>query len=365
MTIKEITQHLETIAPAAYQESYDNAGLIVGNPSQKVTGILVCLDSIEAVIDEAIALGCNLIVAHHPIVFRGLKKLTGKNYVERVIIKAIKNDIAIFAIHTNLDSVYHKGVNGEIANRIGLKNTKILAPKKQLLMKITSFVPVDHTDTVLNALYLAGAGQIGNYKNCSFSTAGTGSFIPTEGANPSLGKIGAKESVKENRIEVIFPAHQENAILNALKLAHPYEEVAYYTQQVENEHQEVGGGLIGELETSVEINAFMQELKQKMKVSTIRHTDYHTKQIKKVAVCGGAGSFLLPQAIAAGADIYISADFKYHEFFDADGKIIIADIGHYESEQFTTDLLFGILKIKFENIPSFMTKIATNPVKYL
>jgi dinuclear metal center YbgI/SA1388 family protein len=379
MKIKDITQFLETIAPPPYQEGYDNSGLIVGDPMAEITGVLVCLDSIEAIVEEAIERGCNLVVAHHPIVFKGLKRFTGKNYVERTILKAIKNDVAIYAIHTNLDNMLHSGVNTHICERLGLQNCRILAPKQQTLMKLTAFVPQPQTQTVLNALFAAGAGQIGEYKNCSFRTEGVGTFLPTGTANPTIGAIGKNESVAEDRIEVVFERFLEKKIMSALRKAHPYEEVAYYLHVLENENSAVGSGMIGEISSNGTSNLppgvggtegvseldFLKFLKERMGVSCIKYTALLGKKIKKVAVCGGAGGFLLNHAIGAGADIFITADYKYHEFFDADGKIVIADIGHFESEQFTIDLLQAVLQKQFAELMVFSTKKVTNPVNYL
>ena len=362
--IKDVTAYLESLAPLSFQENYDNSGLLTGDANGDVSGVLVTLDCTEAVVEEAITSNCNLIIAHHPIIFKGLKKLTGKNYVERTLIKAIKNDLAIYAIHTNLDNV-HLGVNRKIAEMIGLKNLKVLAPKKDTLTKLVTFIPKENVESVINALHLAGAGNIGNYKNCSFRNEGTGSFTPTEGSLPFIGKPGESELVAEIRAEVIFPAHIESKILNALRIAHPYEEAAYYLTRLENENQEVGAGMIGELEKPIEPLVFLQSLKKKMNTAVIRHTPIIGNSIKKIAVCGGAGSFLLPLAIANEADVFISADFKYHEFFDADGKIVIADIGHYESEQFTKDLLLEVIKEKFDTFAIIFSKTITNPISYL
>jgi dinuclear metal center YbgI/SA1388 family protein len=367
MKIKEIISFLETIAPPAYQENYDNAGLIVGNPDADVTGILTCLDSLESIVDEAITNKCNLIVAHHPIVFRGLKRLNGKNYVERIVLKAIKNDIAIYAIHTNLDNVLQNGVNQQIANHLGLKNLKILAPKRQTLMHLTVFVPTEKTQNVLNALYAAGAGQIGNYENCSFRTAGIGTFRPIRNANPHIGNLDEDESVSEDRIEVVLEAHLQNKVLKAMRQAHPYEEVAYFLTALENENQTIGAGIVGEYDSEnapSEID-FLKFLKQKMVAGAVRYTQLRGKRVQRVAICGGSGSFLLGNAIGAGADVFVTADFKYHEFFDADNKIVIADIGHFESEQFTISLLTDVLQNKFKKICVFSTKKDTNPVNYL
>jgi dinuclear metal center YbgI/SA1388 family protein len=362
--IKDITNHLESLAPTAYQESYDNAGLITGNYADNVTGVLVTLDCIESVVDEAIETNSNLIIAHHPIVFKGLKKFSGNGYVERTIIKAIKNDIAIYAIHTNLDNV-HTGVNRKIGEKIGLKNLKILVPRKNTLTKLTVFIPTENTETVLSALYDAGAGQLGNYKNCSFSTEGTGTFMPTTLANPHIGKANRQEIVKETRVEVILPDHLQSNIINALKKNHPYEEIAYYLTPLTNENQEVGSGMIGELDSPVEPIAFLQRLKASMDLKVIRHTNLLNRPVKNVAICGGSGSFLLSKAIQAGADIYITADFKYHEFFDADQNLIIADIGHYESEVFTKELLKSVLMEKFHTFAINFSKTVTNPISYL
>jgi dinuclear metal center YbgI/SA1388 family protein len=363
--IKDIIAHLESIAPSAYQESYDNSGLIVGDANEECRGVLICLDSTEAIVEEAKKKGCNLIVAHHPIVFKGLKRFNGKNYVERTVINAIKNDIAIYAIHTNLDNMYHQGVNAMIAEKLGLKNTKILAPKAQILSKLVVFCPIENSEMVLDALYKAGAGQIGAYKNCSFRSEGTGTFTPQENANPYIGTLNNAEEVKENRLEVIFPSYLSGKIIQSLKNAHPYEEVAYYLSNIENTNQEVGSGMIGELSESIETIAFLKEIKEKMKCGVVRYTKPTKEKVKKIAVCGGAGGFLLGAAIGQGADVFVTADYKYHEFFDADEKIVIADIGHFESEQYTIQLIFSIISKKYTNFAVYLTDENTNPVNYL
>ncbi|HAS39422.1 MAG TPA: Nif3-like dinuclear metal center hexameric protein [Microscillaceae bacterium] len=362
-TIQQVTKYLEEFAPRVYQESYDNSGLIVGDPSAEVTGIIVSLDAIESVIDEAIAKKCNLVVAHHPIVFKGLRKLNGRNYVERTVIKAIKNDIGIYAIHTNLDNVAG-GVNFKIAEKLGLENVKVLAPKKQNQMKLTVFVPKENTQAVLNALGKAGAGKIGNYEYCSFRTEGTGTFRGNEAANPAVGAKEQLEEVSEDRIEVIFPAYLEGKVMQALRQTHPYEEIAYYLHALENTNTQVGSGAIGSLTEPLSGEAFLKYLKERMDLQCIRHTKLLDKEIKKVAVCGGTGSFLLPKAMGKGADVFITADYKYHEFFDADGKILIADIGHYESEQYTSELLRDYLTPNFEGLPISITDSSTNPINY-
>lgn len=362
--IKDVIAYLETLAPGAYQESYDNSGLLTGNREASVTGVLLTLDCTEEVVAEAEALGCNLIVSHHPIIFKGLKSLTGKTYVERTVIASVKKDIAIYAAHTNLDNV-RMGVNRKIGEKLGLVNTQVLSPVIGALSKLVTFVPEASLEKVLAALHKAGAGQIGNYENCSFQVQGIGSFRPNEAAKPGIGKTGNLEKVSETRVEVIFPTHATPGIIHALRAAHPYEEVAHYITRLENENQDIGAGLLGDLPQGEEAMPFLHRLKEIMKASHVRHTQIPGNPIRKVAVCGGAGSFLLPQAILRGADVFISSDFKYHEFFDAEGKILVADIGHYESEQFTKELFWEVLNQKFTTFAFHFSKTATNPIRYL
>ncbi|MEM8566837.1 MAG: Nif3-like dinuclear metal center hexameric protein [Bacteroidota bacterium] len=362
--IKDLIQELESVAPRAYQESYDNSGLLVGNPNTAVKGVLITLDVTEEVVNEAVDTSCNVIIAHHPIIFNGLKSLTGKNYVERTVISAVKNDIAIYAIHTNLDNV-HAGVNKKICDKLGLINTQILKPKNQILSKLVTFIPVNSTKTVLAALHKAGAGQLGNYENCSFTLEGTGSFTSNKHADPSIGSKGVSEKVTENRVEVIFPNYKAKEIIKTLNQAHPYEEVAYYLHNLENENQEVGSGMIGELKNEINSTDFLHYLKEKMELNCIRHTKICHDKIRRVAVCGGSGSFLLRAAKAKNADIFVTSDFKYHEFFDAENSIIIADIGHYESEVFTKELLHEILREKFDKFALNLSNVETNPIRYI
>lgn len=362
MKIKEVISYLEELAPVAFQEDYDNSGLIVGDSNDLVTAALVTLDVTEEVVDEAIAKGANLIVAHHPIVFRGLKKLNGKNYVERTVIKAIKNDIAIYAIHTNLDNV-ENGVNYKIAEKLNLKDLRILSSKKHTLLKLDVFVPVAYVGDLLAALHQAGAGDIGNYSDCSFKSSGMGSFRPGKEANPHTGQRGALEEVEELKVEVILPVHLKNRVLDAMRSAHPYEEVAYYLYQIENLNQSVGAGVVGFLREDMTQDEFLKHLKTSMNLNVIKFTAV-SKNIKKVAVCGGSGSFLLHQAKAKGADAFVTADFKYHEFFDSEKTILIADIGHFESEIFTKELLKDLISNKFTNFATYFSEVNTNPVNY-
>jgi dinuclear metal center YbgI/SA1388 family protein len=364
MKLKEITDHLESIAPLAYQESYDNSGLICGNHDMEINAALICLDSTEAVIDEAIATGCNLVIAHHPIVFSGIKKFNAKNYVERVIIKAIQNNIAIYAAHTNLDNV-HNGVNAKIAEKLGLINCSILSPQKGGLKKLITFCPEANAEAIRNSMFSAGAGTIGNYDEVSFNTSGIGTYRTGESAKPYIGQVGKLSTEKEIRIEIIYPAHIESKVLKALFAAHPYEEIAYDLISLSNSHNSVGAGLVGDLTSETDEMVFLNQLKQTMKAEGIRYTALRDKKIKKVAVCGGSGSFLLKDAIKSGADIFVTADFKYHQFFDAENRIVIADIGHYETEQFTMELFYELLVKKFSTFALHLSKINTNPINYL
>lgn len=363
MKINEIISFLETQAHPALQEPYDNAGLITGDAHWDCSGIICSLDATEDVVKEAMAKKCNLIVAHHPVIFSGLKKINGSNYVEKTIIIAIKNDIAIYAIHTNLDNVIH-GVSGRMAELLRLKNVSVLAQKENTLKKLFTFAPLENAEQVRHAIFMAGGGDIGNYSECSFNADGTGTFKAGEGANPYVGKVGQQHRERETKIEVIFPAYLENKIITAMKAAHPYQEVAYEVVSITNRNQGIGSGVIGELPEMVEEKIFLARLKQVFNVPVVRHTNLSGKPIRKVAVCGGAGSFLISKALAAGVDAFITADIKYHEFFDANSRMLIADIGHYESEQFTINLLQEILEQKFPTFAILKTKVNTNPVNY-
>jgi len=363
-TIKEVTDYLETLAPKAYQENYDNSGLLIGHPLASVKGVLVTLDCIESIVDEAIQTNCNLIVAHHPILFKGLKKLTGQNYVERTLIKAIKNDIAIYAAHTNLDNIAH-GVNAMICEKIGILNYRILAAKSSILKKIVTFCPVQSAEKVREAMFNAGAGHIGHYDSCSFNLAGQGTFRALDGADPFVGEIGKLHHEDETRIEIIYPFYLETPIISAMLEAHPYEEVAYDIYPLTNEMKNIGAGMIGELETPENAIDFLKRIKAVFGAGCVKHTKIVNQKASKIAVCGGSGSFLIPDAIKAGADIFITGDIKYHEFFDADQKIIIADIGHYESEQFTRELLMSIIKKKNPTFAVRISGINTNPIQYI
>lgn len=363
MTIHSITSHLESLAPLSLQEDYDNAGLLTGQFSDPCTGVICSLDVTDEVLEEAIHKKCNLIVAHHPVIFKGLKKLNGNGLVERVIINAIRHGIAIYAIHTNLDNV-EKGVNGRMAERLGLKQTKVLAPQSGSLRKLFTFVPHAHADQLRNALFEAGGGQIGQYAACSFNTEGTGTFLGAEGTNPFVGEPGKPHREAETRIEMVFPAWLEGRILDALRNNHPYEEVAFDIVPLSNPLPGVGAGMVGELPEPLSETDFLRLLKEKFGTPAIRHTALAGRSITRVAICGGAGSFLIPKALSSGAQAFVTSDLKYHEFFAADERLLLADIGHFESEQFTIDLLVEGLQKKFPTFAVLKTEVKTNPVHY-
>jgi dinuclear metal center YbgI/SA1388 family protein len=363
MKIAEIVSFLESLAHPSLQENYDNAGLLTGMNSWECTGVICSLDATEEVVLEAIEKKCNLVIAHHPIIFGGLKKLNGKNYVEKTIITAIKNDIAIYAIHTNLDNVI-SGVSGRMGKMLGLNKMTVLSPKKEVLKKLFTFVPIQKAKEVREAIFSAGAGHIGNYSECSFNAPGTGTFKAEEGAEPFVGKKGEQHQEEEIKMEMVFPSYLEPKIIAALLAAHPYEEPAFDLVQLTNQHAGTGTGIIGELDDSKDEKVFLAYLKKVFGLEVIRHTALLGKPVKRVALCGGAGSFLVSNALASGADVFITADMKYHEFFDANGRMIIADIGHYESEQFTIGLLAEFLEQKFPNFAVLKTAVRTNPVHY-
>ncbi len=363
MILKDITDVLEELAPKQYAEDFDNVGLLVGSYTQEVSKALLTLDCTEEVIDEAINKNANLIITFHPIIFKGLKSITGKNYVERVVLKAIKNDIAIYAIHTNLDFAW-QGSNKHLCNILGLSNIKILLPKQETIKKLTFYVPSDYTEEVRNELFKVGAGSIGNYDNCSFNIEGTGTFKGNSESNPVIGEKGKIHREKEVAVSLTYPWHIENIIISKLKNVHPYEEVAYEVIQLDNVNQHIGIGMFGELSKELSETEFLKFVKEKLPTDCIRHSKLTNRKIKKIAALGGSGSFGLQQAKAVEADAYISGDFKYHEFFTAENEILICDIGHYESEQFIKSLLYDVLTKKITNFAFISSEVNTNPVNY-
>jgi len=371
MKIKDIISVLEEMAPLAYAEDFDNVGLLVGNQDEECEGVLVCHDALESVIEEAISKKCNLVVCFHPILFSGLKKITGKNYVERSVLKAIKNDIAIYAVHTALDN-HKEGVNKIFCDALGLINTKILIPKQNFIRKLVTYTVPENHQELRNALFDAGAGNIGNYENCSFNTQGIGTYQGNENSNPEIGERGEFIENTEIKIEVTFEKHLESKILKALFSNHIYEEVAYEIYDLQNSHQNIGLGMIGELQTALTERDFMQFAKDKMQANGIRHSEFLNKKIKKVAVLGGSGSYAIKNAIEAGADAFLTADLKYHQFYEAENKILLADIGHFESERYTKNYIVDYLMKKMPNFAPaspaggfILSEENTNPVKYL
>ena len=364
MKVKNIIPILEELAPLGYAEDFDNVGLLVGNMEQEVSGILVCHDALENVVEEAIAQSCNFIVCFHPILFSGLKKITGKNYVERAVIKAIKNDIAIYAIHTALDN-HQEGVNKIFCTTLGLEQTRILIPKEQYIQKLVTYVPIQHTEKVRQALFAAGAGAIGNYDHCSFISEGKGSFRGNEHSNPVIGQAGVEEIVEEHKVEVTYEKHLQGKVLSALFQAHPYEEVAYEVYNLANKLQNVGMGMIGELKEPMDEIAFLQMVKEKTGTGGIRHSALLNKPIQKVAVLGGSGSFAIKAALQQKADAFITADLKYHQFYEAENQLVLADIGHFESERYTKNYIVEFLSKKMPNFAVILSTVNTNPVNYL
>lgn len=363
MFIQEIIDSIEELAPMAYAEDFDNVGLLTGSPMWKATGVLVTLDTLESVVDEAIEKDCNFIVSFHPIIFTGLKRLTGVNYVERAVLKAIKNNIAIYAIHTALDNSF-KGVNHMICQKLGLINHKILIPQQNTIKKLLTFVPHSEAAKVREALFEAGAGNIGNYDKCSFNLEGTGSFRGNEDSNPVYGNKRELHYEQETQIGVTYAKHFESNIIKALFSSHPYEEVAYEISDLKNLNQHIGMGMIGELPEEMEEKDFLNLVKRTFNTGGIRHSQLLGKKIRRVAVLGGSGSFAIENAKTAGADIFLTADLKYHDYYKAEGNLVVADIGHYESEQYTKTLLHSYLKKKFANFAIALSSTNTNPIKY-
>ena len=365
MRIKQIISALEQFAPLPLQDDFDNAGLQVGLTEVEAAGALLCLDVTEPVIDEAIELGYNLVVSHHPLIFKGYKSITGKNYVERCILKAIKHGIVVYSAHTNLDNAAN-GVNFKIAEKIGLKKQRILQPKENALLKLVTYVPVAYAARVRQALFNAGCGHIGNYGSCSYNVEGIGTFRAGENTHPFCGHINELHQEQEIRIETVLPSSKKEIVINSLLEAHPYEEPAFDLYLLQNRWQQVGAGLIGELEKAENPLALLKRLKETFKVGSLRYTRIdEKKEIKKIALCGGAGAFLISSAIQQGADMFLTGEIKYHEYFGHERDILLVETGHYESEQYTKELLYSIIRDSFPNLPMQISKVNTNPINYL
>lgn len=364
MKIKDIISAVEQLAPRPLQEKFDNSGVQIGDVSQEVKSVLLCIDVTENVLEEAVRLGCNLIISHHPLAFHSFKSLTGKNYVERCMIKACKHDIVVYAAHTNLDNAVG-GVNFQLAKILNLQQVRILSPKEKSLMKLVTFVPVSHIDSVRNVLFSAGAGSIGNYDACSYNVLGEGTFRAGNNANPYVGELGKMHIEQEVRIEVVLPAFKQSEVLRALLAVHPYEEPAYDFYALENMWMQAGSGVVGTLSEPMEEEDFLYFLKDSLHLSSIRHSAYRGNLIRDVALCGGSGAFLIPQAINYGADIFITGEAKYNDFYDVEDKLLLAVVGHYESEICTKDIFYDLLTEKFSGLNLNMSQFDVNPVKYL
>lgn len=362
--IRDIMELIEQKAPLFYQESYDNAGLQVGNPEAEATGALICLDVTEAILDEAKERGCNLIIAHHPLIFPSIKRLVGKTEVERILMRALREDIHIYAAHTNLDNV-RGGVNDKLADKLDLHDRRIMRPMRGMLAKICVFVPPDHRDAVQAAVFAAGAGELGEYSECSFHVAGTGSFRPGPDADPFIGEAGGgREEVTEHKLEFVFPVYKESQVVEAMLAAHPYEEAAYDYLILDNRLMNLGAGLVGRLPAPMDEEAFLRYISERLEVPQFKHTPYGKGPISKVGICGGSGAFLIPDALGLGVDAYLTGDIKYHQFFEAQGKMLLADLGHYETERFTGEIFKELINEKFPNFASLLTSLSTNPIKY-
>ncbi|HEY9113928.1 MAG TPA: Nif3-like dinuclear metal center hexameric protein [Bacteroidales bacterium] len=364
MKIHSIINYLETLAPLSLQEDYDNSGLLIGDQNRDIKKALIALDITEDILAEAIDNNCELIISHHPLIFKAIKKLTGKTLVERIVIKAIQNNIAIYAIHTNLDNT-HTGVNAMLGEKLGLIDLKILSPISSGMKKLVTFCPLDNAEKVRKAIFAAGAGHIGKYDCCSYNVSGEGSFRALEGANPFVGKPGKIHFEKEIRIETILPSYLVNQVVAAMVAAHPYEEVAYDIYPLENQNANTGAGMLGMLKKEMTAKNFLLKVKKLLGSPAIRHNYLIDRPVKKIAICGGSGSFLISEAHRAGADIYLTGDLKYHDFFEYKNEMTLADAGHFETEQFTKELLYSILNKKFPTFALQISKINSNPISFL
>ncbi|MDR2087051.1 MAG: Nif3-like dinuclear metal center hexameric protein [Dysgonamonadaceae bacterium] len=364
MRIAQITGMLEELAPLSLQDDFDNAGLQVGDVSQQVKGVLLCLDVTEEVVDEAIEMDCNLIISHHPLLFKPLKSLSGKTYIERSVIKACKNDIVIYSAHTNLDNAWG-GVGFRLAEKIGLQNLRILKPKENNLLKLATFVPLEQAEPVRNALFHAGAGHIGHYDSCSYNLEGQGTFRAGEETHPFAGEPGQHHTEPEIRIETILPVYKKTAVLRALLASHPYEEPAYDFYPLSNSWSGAGAGVVGELPDEEDEESFLQRLKTVFHLQRLTHSPLTGKMIREVALCGGSGSFLIKDAIAYGADVFITGEAKYNDYYDVENRILLAVLGHYETEICTKEIFFEIITKKIPNFAVHFSNVNTNPINYM
>jgi dinuclear metal center YbgI/SA1388 family protein len=364
MKLKEFCSYLDSAVPLSFQEGYDNSGLQVGSCEKEINSALITLDITEEVLDEARYNSCDIIISHHPLIFTGLRRLSGRSSTERILLNAVKQDVAIYSAHTNLDALAN-GVSKKMAEKLNLRNIRVLAPLKNKLLKLVTYVPDNHLDKVRKAVFCAGAGVIGGYDNCSFTTPGTGSFRAGEGTDPFAGEKGKIHFEDEIRFETILFTHQKESVISALLAAHPYEEVAYDIYSLENDNIEQGMGCTGEFAEPVDEKDFLKLLSSVFSARGIRYSRLAGNLISKVALCGGSGAFLLNDALASGASAFVTADIKYHSYFETENKILLADIGHYESEKFSTEILYDLIIKKFPTFAVRFSEINTNPINYL
>ena len=364
MKLKELCSYLDSAIPLSFQESYDNSGLQIGLPDRELTAAMITLDVTGEVIDEAIAGDCDLIISHHPLIFNGIKKITGNTFTEKVLYKAIKHDIAVYSSHTNLD-IFSKGVSRKMAEKLNLKEIKVLSPLENRLLKLVTYIPESHLDKVRVALFEAGAGVIGNYDQCGFATHGTGSFRGDETTNPFVGEKGKIHFENETRFETVLFSHLREKVIKALTDAHPYEEVAYDIFALENKNIDVGLGCVGEFQVPMTENDFLKLVSLVFDAKGVRYSKPTGKPVRKVALCGGSGASLVNDAITTGADAFITADIKYHNFFESDNKILLVDAGHFESEKFSTEILKDLIIKKFPKFAVRFSETNTNPINYL
>ena len=363
MLVKDISSCIEKMAPLSYQEPWDNCGLLVGNSQQTVRKVLLTIDVTEAVVAEAIDVQAQMIVSHHPLILSGIRQLTGSTDAQRAIALAIKNDIAIYAAHTNMDTA-PGGVSHRMAAKLSLTNLQVLSPQGSGLQKLVAYIPANHFEQVRQAVFDAGAGHIGNYDSCGYGVEGKGSFRALDGANPFVGQKGTLHTEPEIRFETVFPSYLSRQVVTALIDAHPYEEPAYDVYALQNTDTSVGLGVVGVLPSTMNERDFLHQLKEIFHAPTIRHTNLKGKEILKVALCGGSGSSLLAKAVRCKADVFVTADFKYHQFADAEQDILVADIGHFESEQFTKEIFHEVLMKNFPTFAVHFSNIKTNPINY-
>jgi dinuclear metal center YbgI/SA1388 family protein len=364
MKLKDLCSYLDSAIPLSFQESYDNSGLQIGLPEREISSAILTLDITEEVIDEAISGKCDIIISHHPLLFNGIKKISGKTFTERILYKAVKHDIAIYSAHTNLD-IFENGVSRKMAEKLGLTNPRVLSPLKNRLLKLVTFIPESHLEKVREAVFEEGAGVIGNYDQCGFTTSGTGSFRGNDTTNPFVGEKGKIHNEKEIRFETILFSHLKEKVIRALLKVHPYEEVAYDIYALENENIEIGLGCVGEFNKEISEKDFLKLVSGTFDAKGIRYSKPLGKPVKIVALCGGSGASLINEAIATGADAFVTADIKYHSFFDADNMILLVDTGHFESEKCATEILYNLIIKKFPKFAVRFSETNTNPINYL